>query len=283
MEETAKKAPQISIGMPVYNGEQFIREALDSLLVQTFTDFELIISDNASTDGTEAICREYETRDKRIRYVRWALNRGAIANFNFVLNEAVGEYFMWAACDDIRSVDYLELNCHFLGRNPDYVASTCPTRYEDGSFDQKRMGDGTLEGRRSARISDFFGCWHANGRFYSLFRLDVLRKNLYIEHDFLGSDWSIVLDLVSKGKTKRLDQGYVVLGRSGFSNSGKILKHYRKNFIHYILPFFELIKSTIEICSFCSISVKFKVYINLLKLNMQAIKAAIIFHNKCKL
>lgn len=283
MEETAKKTPQVSIGMPVYNGKQFIREALDSLLAQTFTNFELIISDNASTDGTEVICREYEKRDNRIRYVRWLENRGAIVNFKFVLNEAVGKYFMWAACDDTRSIDYLELNCNFLEQNPDYVASTCPTRYEDGSFDQKRMGDGTLQGRRSARISDYFGCWHANGRFYSLFRSDVLKNNPYISHDYLGSDWSIVLDIVSKGKTKRLDQGYVVLGRSGFSNSGKILKYYRKNFIHFIFPFYELIKSTTKICSYCPISVKTKVYINLLKLNMQAIKAAIIFRIKYKL
>jgi glycosyltransferase involved in cell wall biosynthesis len=93
-------SPQVSIGMPIYNGELFIREALDSLLAQTFTDFELIISDNGSTDATEAICKEYAAKDVRIRYVRQGENRGAVANFWFVLNEAVGEYFMWAAADD---------------------------------------------------------------------------------------------------------------------------------------------------------------------------------------
>ncbi len=95
------KAPRVSIGMPVYNGGLFIREALDSLLAQTFTDFELIISDNASTDGTESICREYADKDARIRYVRQAQNLGAAANFKFVLDESVGEYFMWAAADDV--------------------------------------------------------------------------------------------------------------------------------------------------------------------------------------
>jgi len=72
--------------MPVYNGEKYIREALDSLLAQTFTDFELIISDNASTDGTQVICEEYAARDPRIRYVRQRENRGAVANFRFVLD-----------------------------------------------------------------------------------------------------------------------------------------------------------------------------------------------------
>ena len=98
--KTSSRTPQVSIGMPVYNGEPFIRKALDSLLAQTFTDFELIISDNASTDGTEAICREYASRDARICYVRQSENLGVSANFQFVLNEAVGEYFMWAAADD---------------------------------------------------------------------------------------------------------------------------------------------------------------------------------------
>lgn len=103
------KAPQVSIGMPVYNGAKFIHEALDSLLAQTFTDFELIISDNASTEETEAICREYVAKDARIRYVRQSTNLGASANFQFVLDEAVGEYFMWAAADDVWLPDYISV------------------------------------------------------------------------------------------------------------------------------------------------------------------------------
>jgi len=121
--------PQVSIGVPVYNGEPFIREALDSLLAQTFTDFELIISDNASTDRTEAICREYAAKDERIRYVRQAEHCGAMANFQFVLDEAVGEYFMWAAADDIfyeihlnRMVQLLtDSNCTLVASRPEHM------------------------------------------------------------------------------------------------------------------------------------------------------------------
>ena len=76
--------PLISVGMPVYNGEAYLRDALDSLLSQTFRDFELIISDNASLDTTEAICREYAGSDSRIRYIRQTENLGAAANFQFV-------------------------------------------------------------------------------------------------------------------------------------------------------------------------------------------------------
>ena len=109
--------PKVSIGMPVYNSEVFIRDALDSLLAQTFTDFELIISDNASADDTEMICREYALKDKRIRYVRQAENRGAVANFQFVLDESVGDYFMWAAGDDIWSSTFISDN--------EFVLSSC--------------------------------------------------------------------------------------------------------------------------------------------------------------
>ena len=105
-----KKAalPTVSIGLPVYNSETFIREAIDSLLKQTFIDFELIISDNASTDRTGAICHEYAARDKRVMYVRQSENIGATANFHFVLQEAVGEYFMWAAGDDKCEPTFIE-------------------------------------------------------------------------------------------------------------------------------------------------------------------------------
>ncbi len=98
----------VTIGMPVYNGAKYIREALDSLLAQTFTDFELIISDNASTDDTQAICEEYALRDNRIRYVRQGENQGALANFQFVLDQARGKYFMWSAADDRWDKNWVE-------------------------------------------------------------------------------------------------------------------------------------------------------------------------------
>jgi glycosyltransferase involved in cell wall biosynthesis len=87
--------------MPVHNGADYIEEAVDSLLGQSFVDYELIISDNASTDETGSICRDYAARDPRIRYVRQSDNRGPTANFQYVLDEAIGEYFMWAAADDV--------------------------------------------------------------------------------------------------------------------------------------------------------------------------------------
>jgi glycosyltransferase involved in cell wall biosynthesis len=106
--ELSPATPTVSVGMPVYNGARYIREALDSLLAQSFRDFELIISDNASTDGTEVICQDYAARDSRIRYIRQQENCGAAANFEIVLREARREFFMWAAADDFEaSPEYL--------------------------------------------------------------------------------------------------------------------------------------------------------------------------------
>lgn len=118
-----KPKPLVSIGMPVYNGAKFICNALDSLLAQTFTNFELIISDNASTDNTEAICKRYSESDSRIRYVRQIVNLGAIGNFQYVLDEAVGEYFMWAAYDDLRSPEFIDVLVKKLIENKDYSSA----------------------------------------------------------------------------------------------------------------------------------------------------------------
>lgn len=118
--------PRVSIGMPVYNGTKFLEAALDSLLAQTFEDFELIISDNASTDQTEAICRYYAARNGRIRYYRQEQNLGAIWNFNHVFEQSRGEYFKWAAYDDICSPTFLARCVELLRNNPSIV--WCHTR-----------------------------------------------------------------------------------------------------------------------------------------------------------
>ncbi|MEM9215756.1 MAG: glycosyltransferase family A protein [Cyanobacteria bacterium P01_F01_bin.150] len=113
--------PCVTIGMPVYNGERFLRRALDSILAQTFKDFELIISDNASTDGTGKICQEYANRDKRIRYSRNEDNLGAAPNYNLVFNLSRGRYFKWAAHDDVCAPEFLERCVEILEQDESVV------------------------------------------------------------------------------------------------------------------------------------------------------------------
>ena len=103
-------SPKVSIGMPVFNSEFKIKKALDSLLAQSFTNFETIISDNCSKDKTMHICEDYKSKDYRIKYFRQSQNIGAFSNFEFVLNKAKSKYFMWACDDDIWLPKFIE-NC----------------------------------------------------------------------------------------------------------------------------------------------------------------------------
>jgi glycosyltransferase involved in cell wall biosynthesis len=114
-------SPRVSIGLPVYNGENYLSLAIESLLAQTFGDFELIISDNASTDGTEAIAQSYAAGDRRVRYVRQPLNRGAGWNFSETFRLAQSEYFKWAAHDDLCAPTFLQRCLERLDRDPALV------------------------------------------------------------------------------------------------------------------------------------------------------------------
>ena len=115
------KTPRVSIGVPVYNGERFLQASLDTLLWQTFQDFELIISDNGSTDGTEKICRRAADADPRVRYFRSERNRGAAWNHNRVVELARGEYFTWASHDDLLAPTFVERCVTVLDHDPDVV------------------------------------------------------------------------------------------------------------------------------------------------------------------
>jgi glycosyltransferase involved in cell wall biosynthesis len=113
--------PRVSIGLPVYNGEDYLAESLEALLGQSYKDIELIISDNASTDGTADICRRYAEQDSRIRYIRQQRNIGAAPNHNFVFDVSRGELFKWASSDDLYARDLLQRCVDALDEHPDVV------------------------------------------------------------------------------------------------------------------------------------------------------------------
>lgn len=116
-----RQAPTVSIGLPVFNGDEFLEDTLDSLLDQTFEDFELIICDNASTDTTEQICRRFAALDPRIRYHRQPKNLGACANYDMTFHKSRGKYFKWAAHDDLVAPTFLQRLVDVLDRDPTCV------------------------------------------------------------------------------------------------------------------------------------------------------------------
>jgi glycosyltransferase involved in cell wall biosynthesis len=131
--------PRVSIAVPVYNCERFVARSLESLLGQTYGDFELVISDNASTDGTEEICRSFAQRDKRVRYVRRTENIGGPGNFRYVFSLCTGEYHKWSTADDYWDPTYLEKGIAILDSQPDVVLAYGKTRLIDA--DGKTLQD----------------------------------------------------------------------------------------------------------------------------------------------
>lgn len=139
----ASPAPPLTIGLPVHNGARFVGTAIDSILAQTYKNFELIISDNASTDETEIICRSYVEKDNRVHYIRSGINIGAVRNFNHLLETSESLYFKWAAHDDVLAPEYLSRCIEILDRHPSVVVCHTETIYIDehgktlGTFDDQ--------------------------------------------------------------------------------------------------------------------------------------------------
>lgn len=139
---SAGGTPRVSIGLPVYNGERFLAESIQSILAQTFTDLELILCDNASTDSTAEICRSFAAQDSRVRYYRNERNIGAMPNFNRVFRLSRAPYFKWVAHDDAHHPRYLEECVRVLDERPEVVICHAATRVIDAqgrevlTFDQ---------------------------------------------------------------------------------------------------------------------------------------------------
>jgi glycosyltransferase involved in cell wall biosynthesis len=207
--------PRLSIGLPVYNGARFLAEALDSLLAQTYADFELIISDNGSVDATQSICEQYAALDQRIRYVRQEINHGLAWNWNRVFELSSGAYFKWAACDDLyhptflaRCLEILERNpkiawCHTLSRHIDPNGLPVPGE-EPPEISHVNVGDIRKKCgcRTSARLSDRFKAvlLGRNGLdCYGVIRSEILRKTaLFLP--YYGAEKIFMAELALRGQ-----------------------------------------------------------------------------------
>jgi glycosyltransferase involved in cell wall biosynthesis len=153
--------PLVSIGLPVRNGERYVRKAVESVLGQSHTDFELVISDNASDDGTEQICRHYARSDRRVRYHRQPENIGLVENFNNVLGRARGTYFKWLGHDDWLTPAYVTRCVEVLDDDESLIVVTTQQAHVSA--------DGTVEtaGYHGTRL----GSGRAVERFAEMLRL----------------------------------------------------------------------------------------------------------------
>lgn len=206
--EEPQVGPRVSIGMPVYNAERYIEDALDSILDQSLEDFELIISDNASTDRTDEICHSYAKKDPRIRYMRQRRNYGVIQNFNHVLQVSTGQYFKWAASDDLCGRDYLRRAIEILDADPSVVLVWARTIGIDENGDEVEVPaelsdlnspisvyspDPVVRFRRLMRHM-----WWVNGPFYGVIRAEALENRLHPIH--MSGDQILLTELSLLGR-----------------------------------------------------------------------------------
>lgn len=194
--------------MPVYNGERFIGQALDSLVAQSFTDLEIVISDNASTDGTPAICAEYSRRDDRIRYVRNARNVGLAKNFHQVVALSTGHYFKLANADDLCSPDLVDRCVEVLDRHPDVVLCYGKTTLIDVEGRTLRPYDDRLCLRsasvteRFRQVLDRLGLVNV---LQGVMHVEALRRTALMD-DYVGADMVLVVELALRGEFHELPE-----------------------------------------------------------------------------
>lgn len=191
----------LTIGLPVYNGEEYLAQSMDALLGQTFTDFELIISDNASTDRTAEICRSYADRDPRIRSVRQRVNIGAAPNHNVLVPMARGRYFKWASHDDLYRPTLLERCVAALEERPDHVLAHAWDAIVDPDGEIVLEVPYTLETDDpdpAVRLRSLLRTPGGND-FYGVIRTDVLRR-VGPHRTYYNADRTFMAGLVLQGR-----------------------------------------------------------------------------------
>jgi glycosyltransferase involved in cell wall biosynthesis len=221
-------SPTVSIGVPVYNGENYLAKALDSILNQTFTNLEVVISDNASTDATATICHEYQQRDSRIHFYRSEKNLGGIRNFNRVFELSHGEFFQWVAHDDEIAPEYLERAVNIFNQHPEVVL--CYARAfrineceKVGPIDFKAIANKASVG---ARLHDVIFTPHLCIPIAGVVRSIALRQTR-CHMPFVGSDWNLLVELSLLGQFYEIPD-YFYLRRSHAQRSVKMYtKHER--------------------------------------------------------
>ncbi len=205
-EHPADCTPEVSVGLPVYNGEEYLLESVQGICEQTFSDFELIISDNASTDRTAEICKELASRDSRIRYVRQPRNIGAARNWNFVARAANGKFLKWASANDRPDRTMLARCVDVLQREDEAVLCYGRTRFIDGSGNKLGLYeyDLSFEQRRpSERFISVRNRMNLNNAQQGLIRLHPLRQTR-LERLYPGGDLILMAELALHGTFRLL-------------------------------------------------------------------------------
>ncbi|MCH9711780.1 MAG: glycosyltransferase [Proteobacteria bacterium] len=237
MNKRLETLPKVSIGLPVYNGEEYLRKTLDCLLGQTFLDIEIIVSDDNSSDQTKDICLEYCKQDNRVRYLKQEKNFGMpVKNFRFVLDNAVGEYFMFASHDDSWDDRYIEELVSVLDND-----SNCSLVFSNYKIKNlKGAGEILIDVSSSVSESKYIRYMtrlidSQPALIFGLFRREIINSKDIILADMFTLHFGNLMSL--KGKIKVVDKYIMSWGingsRDSYSMTGKIIS-YRQYYISQI-------------------------------------------------
>ena len=201
--------PPLTVGMPVYNGARYVADAIESILRQTYSDFEFIISDNASTDNTEEICRSYAAIDRRIVYSRLAENRGAAPNFNRVFLKNRSPFFKFAAADDVCAPHFLERCKTAYQHAPEDTVLCFPTTIKiDSEGRQQGILEESMDLRQPephARFRVFLLNYFYSNCFYGLLRAASYRSTR-LHKSYHSADVVLLAELALRGQFWQLDE-----------------------------------------------------------------------------
>ena len=225
-----RNKPLVSIGLPVFNAENYLKKALDSILAQTYGDFEVIISDNASTDNTQQICLEYVNEDNRVSYYRSDRNLGAAWNFNNVFKLSSSMYFKWAAHDDLIAPNFLHECVNLLKHDHSVVLCHSKTaRCNEfgqviGFYDYGSVTDSPKPQTRFRDVLDRKGFpW----MIFGVFRTNVLAQTRLLQ-DYIGSDWNLIAEMSLAGRIVEIPQYLLFRRDHSKSYTGRYHPHMAK-------------------------------------------------------
>ncbi|UDY23112.1 glycosyltransferase family 2 protein [Nocardioides sp. Kera G14] len=242
--------PRLTVGLITYNGAAHIRRAVDSILAQTFTDLELLIFDNASTDGTSEICEEYASADPRVRHVRHPETIPQSANFRGVLLAAETELFMWATDDDVRGPSFAADCIEALDAHPDAALACTEAEFlsPDGSRERAR-GTFTITGTPTDRVRAYFLNPRDSCRLFGVYRTERLKRAYPADVNVFGYDWLVVGLAMLEGDS--IEVPSVELVRTA-NPPGKYFERYDRHFVRepgligrasYLLPLLPLTRA----------------------------------------
>lgn len=263
-EEKSLKKVKVSIGLPTYNGERFIQKKIESILNQTFDNFELIISDNASTDRTVEFIEDFAKKDDRIRFFKHEQNMGSIWNFNFVLQQANGDYFMWTAVDDIQMSTFIEKNLEILEKNSKVACSISRIQLYGDATDQLKLNqsDSRLvklvkefkknfghidsypaSGPYEKRVKEYFKNLRHNQIFYGIYRIEQI-QNAFVKSSFLMTDGCTTFNILKFGELYVIDEVLLHVYDGGMSRKGMlgVTKQMHHDLVTTLFPMYPFTK-----------------------------------------